>query len=74
MAVVIRFVDRNGFTRERFLDIVHVLDTSSATLKHELSAVLVNHQLDVSKLRGQGMMVLVTCVGSGMDYKPSQLF
>jgi hypothetical protein len=54
MAVVIRFVDRNGFTRERFLDIVHVLDTSSATLKHELSAVLVNHQLDVSKLRGQG--------------------
>ena len=30
MAVVIRFVDKNGFTRERFIDIVHVLDTSSA--------------------------------------------
>jgi hypothetical protein len=54
MAVVIHFVDRKGFTRERFLDIVHVLDTSPTTLKHELSVVLVNHQLDVSKLRGQG--------------------
>jgi hypothetical protein len=52
MAVVIHFVDRKGFTRERFLDIVHVLDTSPTTLKHELSTVLVNHQLDVSKLRG----------------------
>jgi hypothetical protein len=45
---------KNGFTREHFLGIVHVLDTSSATLKHELSALSVNHQLDVSKLRGQG--------------------
>jgi hypothetical protein len=54
MAVVIRFVDESGFTRERFLDIVHVLDTSSATLKDALSSVLVQHQLDVNKIRGQG--------------------
>uniref|UniRef100_A0ACD5WQZ9 Uncharacterized protein n=1 Tax=Avena sativa TaxID=4498 RepID=A0ACD5WQZ9_AVESA len=54
MVVVIRFVDKNGFTRERFLDIVYVLDTSSATLKHSLSFVLAQHQLDVSKLHGQG--------------------
>jgi hypothetical protein len=54
MAVVVRFVDKNGFTRERFLDIVHVLDTCSSTLKHELSSVLVQHQLDVSRIHGQG--------------------
>jgi hypothetical protein len=54
MAVVIRFVDKKGFTRERFLDIIHVLDTTSATLKHELSSVLVQHQLDVLNIRGQG--------------------
>jgi hypothetical protein len=33
MALVIRFVDRNGFIRERFLDIVHVKDTTASTLK-----------------------------------------
>ena len=43
MAVVISFVDKNGFTREHFLDIVHVLDTSSATFKYEVSFVLVQH-------------------------------
>jgi hypothetical protein len=53
MAISIHFVDKKWFhSKENFLVIVHVLDT--ATLKHELSAVLVNHQLDVSKLHGQG--------------------
>ena len=54
MAVVIRFVDKPGFTHERFLDIVYVVDTSSATLKEEISSVLVQHQLDVNNIRGQG--------------------
>ncbi|XP_020196077.1 uncharacterized protein [Aegilops tauschii subsp. strangulata] len=54
MAVVIRFVDKPGFTQERFLDIVHVADTSSATLKQELSSVLAQYQLDVHNICGQG--------------------
>ena len=36
IALVVRFVDQEGFIRERFLDIVHVHDTTSATLKQEL--------------------------------------
>jgi len=36
MALVVRFVDQEGFIQERFLDIVHVHDTTSATLKQEL--------------------------------------
>ncbi|KAJ1273220.1 hypothetical protein BS78_06G262800 [Paspalum vaginatum] len=39
MALVVRFVDQEGFIRERFLDIVHVHDTTSATLKQELCKV-----------------------------------
>jgi hypothetical protein len=54
MAIVIRFVDKGGFIRERFLDLVHVHDTSSATLKEEIGNVLSNHNLDVQNMRGQG--------------------
>jgi hypothetical protein len=54
MALVVRFVDKDGFIRERFLDIVHVHDTSSATLKEELSSLLSHHGLDVQNIRGQG--------------------
>ena len=36
MALVVCFVDKEGFIRERFLDIVHVHGTSSTTLKKEI--------------------------------------
>jgi hypothetical protein len=54
MALVVRFVDKEGFIRERFLDIAHVHDTSSATLKKELCSLLSSHKLDVQNIRGQG--------------------
>jgi hypothetical protein len=54
MALVILFVDKEGFIRERFLDIAHVHDTSSATLKKELCSLLSSHKLDVQNIRGQG--------------------
>ena len=54
MALVIRFVDKDGFIRERFLDIVHVHDTYSATLKQEICSVLSALNLDVQNIRGQG--------------------
>ncbi|KAJ1269938.1 hypothetical protein BS78_06G016400 [Paspalum vaginatum] len=54
MALVVRFVDQEGFIRERFLDIVHVHDTTSATLKQELCKVLAGHKLDVQNIWGQG--------------------
>lgn len=54
MALVIRFVDKGGFIRECFLDIVHVHDTYSATLKQEICSVLAALKLDVQNIRGQG--------------------
>jgi len=54
MAIVLRFVDKDGNIKERFFDIVHVKDTTAATLKKELSVVLSRHNLDVSNIRGQG--------------------
>ena len=33
MAIVLRFVDVQGFLHERFFEIVHVKDTTSLTLK-----------------------------------------
>jgi hypothetical protein len=54
MTLVVRFVDKEGFIRERFLDLIHVHDTCSATLKQELCSVLAYHKLDVQNVRGQG--------------------
>ena len=54
MALVLRFVDKEGFIRERFLDIVYVKDTMATTLKKELSLVLSHHALDIQNIRGQG--------------------
>jgi hypothetical protein len=52
MALVIRFVDRSGFIRERFLDIVHVKDATASTLKKKISFVLSHHNLDVQNIGG----------------------
>ncbi|XP_028079272.1 zinc finger MYM-type protein 1-like [Camellia sinensis] len=54
MAIVLRFVDKYGFIKERFFDIVHMLDTTSATLKEEICIVLSRHNLSVQNISGQG--------------------
>ena len=54
MAIVLRFVDKDGFIRERFFDLVHVLDTTSSTLKMEISLVLSRHDLITQNIHGQG--------------------
>ncbi|CAL5329405.1 unnamed protein product [Camellia sinensis] len=54
MAIVLRFVDKYGFIKERFFDIVHVLNTTSATLKEKICNVLSRHNLGVQNIRGQG--------------------
>ncbi|XP_075473377.1 uncharacterized protein LOC142504388 [Primulina tabacum] len=43
MAIILRYVDRDGFIRERFFEVVHVENTSALTLKKE-----------ICNLRGQG--------------------
>ncbi|KAG6680599.1 hypothetical protein I3842_13G050200 [Carya illinoinensis] len=54
MAIILRFVDVDGFIQEQFFDLVHVKDTSALTLKNEISAVLSCYCLDIQNIRGQG--------------------
>ena len=54
MAIVIRFVDKDGFVRERFFGVVHVPDTTALTLKDEIYSILWHHNLDIQDIRGQG--------------------
>ena len=54
MAVVLRYVDKKGHVIERFLEILHVYDTSATTLKQAIDAMFATHGLSISKLRGQG--------------------
>ncbi|KAL5798134.1 hypothetical protein ACOSQ2_002954 [Xanthoceras sorbifolium] len=56
MAIILRYVDIDGFVRERFFKIVGVDDTNASTLKRDICIVKV-------------MMVLTTCRVNGMDYK-----
>jgi hypothetical protein len=54
MALVLRFIDKDGVLQERFYDCIHVKNTRALTLKHEISHILCNHSFDVQNLRGQG--------------------
>jgi hypothetical protein len=54
MSVVVRFVDQHGYIQERFLDIVHVLDTRSESLRSAVVAVRNRNELVIERLRGQG--------------------
>ena len=54
MALVLRFVDKDGFIKERFFDLSHVKDTTALTLKNEICVILSRHSLDVQNIRGQG--------------------
>ncbi|XP_058193532.1 uncharacterized protein LOC131310496 [Rhododendron vialii] len=54
MAIVLRFVNKDGFVRERFLGVAHVPDTISITLKNEIYSILFHHSLNIQNIRGQG--------------------
>ncbi|KAK4709995.1 hypothetical protein R3W88_004508 [Solanum pinnatisectum] len=54
MALVLRFVNKNGEVVERFIGLVHVSDTSTCSLKKTIYSLLSVHSLSLSKIRGQG--------------------
>jgi len=54
MAIVVRFVNKGGIIKERFLDLIHVKDTAALTLKDSICAVLSDNNLSVRDIRGQG--------------------
>ena len=54
MYPALRFVDKDGYSQERFFHLIHVANTKALTLKMELCKVLSKHGFDVQNLRGQG--------------------
>ncbi|KAK4579715.1 hypothetical protein RGQ29_029394 [Quercus rubra] len=54
MAIILRFVDKEGFIKEHFFHVVHVRDTTVLTLKNEICAVLSRYNLHIENIRGQG--------------------
>ncbi|ESR57087.1 hypothetical protein CICLE_v10024549mg [Citrus x clementina] len=54
MAIVLRFIDNNGFLQERFFGLAHVSNTFAATLKDGIYSVLSHHNLNIQNIRGQG--------------------
>ncbi|XP_022008264.1 zinc finger MYM-type protein 1-like [Helianthus annuus] len=54
MAVVIRFVDKVGIVKERFIGLVHVKETSAITLKTAIDDILARYGLSLKRIRGQG--------------------
>ncbi|XP_074288134.1 uncharacterized protein LOC141613297 [Silene latifolia] len=54
MAIIFRFVDREGSLRERFFKVVSVTDTCSQTLKDKIITVFTQYNLQLKNIRGQG--------------------
>jgi hypothetical protein len=54
MAIILRFVNKEGYIKERFLDIIHVSDTTALTLKDSICAVLSDNNFIVQDIRGRG--------------------
>ncbi|KAL9688095.1 hypothetical protein QQ045_032508 [Rhodiola kirilowii] len=54
MAIVLRYVNDHGIVMERFIGLVHVVDTTSLALKRGIDEFFAKYGLSLSKLRGQG--------------------
>ena len=53
MIVVFRYVDVEGFVKERFFGLIHVVNTAALTLKKGIYSLLSQHCLDMQNIRGQ---------------------
>nr|XP_018629566.1 zinc finger MYM-type protein 1-like [Nicotiana tomentosiformis] len=54
MALVLRYVNKEGEVIERFVGIVHVSNTSAMSLKKTICSFLSNHSPSPTQIRGQG--------------------
>jgi hypothetical protein len=54
ITIILKFVDKDDFIKERFFHVVHVNDTTAATLKKNICAVLSRYNLQIENIRGQG--------------------
>ena len=54
MVMVFKYVDAEGFVKERFFWLIHVVDTATLTLKKGIYSLLSQHCLDIQNIRWQG--------------------
>jgi hypothetical protein len=54
MVVVLRYVDKCGIVKERFVSVVHVTETTSSHLKSSIDSLLAKFKLSLKQVRGQG--------------------
>ena len=54
MVMVFRYVDVEGFVKERFFGLIYVVDTATLTLKNGIYSLLSQHCLDIQNIRWQG--------------------
>ncbi|KAG2539393.1 hypothetical protein PVAP13_9NG471214 [Panicum virgatum] len=54
MAVVLRYVDKCGIVKERFVGLVHVTETTSSHLKSSVDSLLAKFKISLKQCRGQG--------------------
>ncbi|EEC80664.1 hypothetical protein OsI_23069 [Oryza sativa Indica Group] len=54
MPVVLRYVDKCGIVKERFVGVVHVKETTASYLKASIDTLMVDFNLSLSQVRGQG--------------------
>nr|XP_033513249.1 zinc finger MYM-type protein 1-like isoform X1 [Nicotiana tomentosiformis]XP_033513250.1 zinc finger MYM-type protein 1-like isoform X2 [Nicotiana tomentosiformis] len=54
MALVLRYVNKEGEVIERFVGIVHVSNTSTMSLKKAICSFLSDHSISPTQIRGQG--------------------
>jgi hypothetical protein len=54
MVIILRFVNKDGFIKERFFHIVHVKHTIALTLKNNICNVISRYDLPIENIRGQG--------------------
>ncbi|ESR54147.1 hypothetical protein CICLE_v10024545mg [Citrus x clementina] len=54
MVIILRYVDCEGYIRERFFEVVNVMETTAVTLKKEICNVLARYDLLVENIRWQG--------------------
>ena len=50
ITVVFRYVDVEGFVKEHFFGLIHVVDTAALTLKKGIYSLLSQHYLDIQNI------------------------
>nr|XP_028945723.1 zinc finger MYM-type protein 1-like [Malus domestica] len=68
MAIVLRYVDKNGHVVERFIGIEHVTSTIALSLKETIDEVFSRHKLSMSRLHGQGYDGAINMQASSKRY------